>query len=105
MLTVADEGQVFLRPICRASSSASTASTNRAPAAARDPGGTGLGLAIVKHLVELHGGRVTAANRPEGGAVFTIELPRSEAQGSGLKASGLRAQVQGSSKSDRSRLD
>ena len=32
----------------------------------RDPGGTGLGLAIVKHLVELHGGRVTAANRPRG---------------------------------------
>ena len=43
--------------------------------AARDPGGTGLGLAIVKHLIELHGGRATAANRPEGGAVFTIELP------------------------------
>ncbi len=42
---------------------------------ARDPGGTGLGLAIVKHLIELHGGRATAANRPEGGAVFTIELP------------------------------
>jgi two-component system phosphate regulon sensor histidine kinase PhoR len=41
----------------------------------RDPGGTGLGLAIVKHLIELHGGKATAANRPEGGAVFTIELP------------------------------
>jgi signal transduction histidine kinase len=41
----------------------------------RDPGGTGLGLAIVKHLVGLHGGKVAAANRPQGGAVFTIELP------------------------------
>ena len=44
-------------------------------ARSRESGGTGLGLSIVKHLVELIGGRVTAANRPQGGAVFTISLP------------------------------
>ncbi|RPJ67765.1 MAG: HAMP domain-containing protein, partial [Acidobacteria bacterium] len=44
-------------------------------ARSRESGGTGLGLSIVKHLVELLGGRVWAANRPEGGAVFTIGLP------------------------------
>jgi two-component system phosphate regulon sensor histidine kinase PhoR len=41
---------------------------------ARDPGGTGLGLAIVKHLIELHGGAVSAANRGAGGAQFTVRL-------------------------------
>jgi len=42
----------------------------------RDPGGTGLGLSIVRHLVELHGGNVRAENKPDRGAMFTIELPR-----------------------------
>ncbi len=45
-------------------------------ARSRESGGTGLGLSIVKHLVDLLGGRVWAANRPEGGAVFTVALPR-----------------------------
>ena len=45
---------------------------------ARDPGGTGLGLAIVKHLAGLHGGTAAAANRPGGGARFSIRLPRRE---------------------------
>ncbi|MFI5680306.1 sensor histidine kinase [Streptomyces cellulosae] len=37
--------------------------------------GSGLGLAITAENVRVHGGTVHAANRPEGGAVFTVELP------------------------------
>jgi len=41
----------------------------------RKHGGLGLGLAIVRHLVELHGGTVSAANREAGGALLSVKLP------------------------------
>lgn len=45
----------------------------------RKHGGLGLGLAIVRHLIELHGGTVSASNRAEnGGAVLTVLLPSTE---------------------------
>ncbi len=37
--------------------------------------GTGLGLAICREIMRLLGGRVTAMNYPEGGAVFTLNVP------------------------------
>jgi two-component system, OmpR family, sensor histidine kinase KdpD len=37
--------------------------------------GVGLGLAICKGIVELHQGTIMAENRPDGGALFRIQLP------------------------------
>ena len=41
-----------------------------------DTSGTGLGLSIVRAIVKVHGGVVSASNRPEGGASFAVRLPR-----------------------------
>jgi signal transduction histidine kinase len=45
----------------------------------REHGGLGLGLAIARHLVEAHRGRIDAANRAGGGAIFTVVLPTAPA--------------------------
>jgi two-component system sensor histidine kinase HupT/HoxJ len=37
--------------------------------------GTGLGLSISYGIVDQHGGRLSAENHPDGGALFTLELP------------------------------
>jgi signal transduction histidine kinase/transcriptional regulator with GAF, ATPase, and Fis domain len=44
-------------------------STSRLP-------GAGIGLFVVRQLIEAMGGTISVANRPEGGAAFTVVLPR-----------------------------
>jgi PAS domain S-box-containing protein len=58
-------------------------------AGTRSHGGLGLGLAIVRHLVELHGGRVSAFSAGEGlGSTFTVDLPHATPQEPRSVASG-----------------
>ncbi len=55
----------------------------------REHGGLGLGLSIVRHLVELHGGTITAESEGEGrGATFRITLPLFENRGQELETRG-----------------
>lgn len=41
----------------------------------RSEGGSGLGLSIARKIAEAHGGTLTIANHPQGGAVVTLSLP------------------------------
>jgi PAS domain S-box-containing protein len=65
----------------------------------RAHGGLGLGLALVRHLVELHGGTVSAESRGEGqGATFTVRLPlmldvRDRTEAPAVDLQGLRVLV------------
>ena len=72
-ITISDTGQgiteEFLPHVFERFRQADGASTRR-------HGGLGLGLALVRHLVELHGGTVSANSKGEGyGAAFIVELP------------------------------
>jgi PAS domain S-box-containing protein len=50
--------------------------------------GTGIGLTAVRDIVERHGGTITAENREETGAVFTVRLPLSPPPSNGSDAEG-----------------
>jgi nitrogen fixation/metabolism regulation signal transduction histidine kinase len=43
------------------------------------PKGTGLGLTLCREIVDAHGGRLSIANREDGGAVVTVWLPKGDA--------------------------
>jgi two-component system OmpR family sensor kinase len=43
----------------------------------RGKAGAGLGLAIVQGVLDAHGGRISAQNAPDGGALFSVRLPKS----------------------------
>jgi PAS domain S-box-containing protein len=61
----------------------------------RKQGGLGLGLAVVRHLVELHGGTVSAAS--EGlsmGSTFTVDLPMAEERRDPARAEERRREVE-----------
>ncbi|CAB4886551.1 unannotated protein [freshwater metagenome] len=58
------------------------------PSRARSTGGSGLGLAIVVALAEANDATVTAANRPTGGAAFTVTFAIGTGSGTGSETLG-----------------
>jgi len=66
MLEVADRGSGLTEDVLRDA---------LLPFYSTKPSGTGLGLTLCREIVDAHGGRLSLANRPGGGAAMTIWLP------------------------------
>ena len=61
----------------------------------RRQGGLGLGLAVVRHLVELHGGNVSAESNGLGtGSTFTVDLPMAQERRDPARAEERRREVE-----------
>jgi len=61
----------------------------------RKQGGLGLGLAVARHLVELHGGTITAESEGLGsGSVFTVDLPLAKERRDPARAEERRREVE-----------
>jgi PAS domain S-box-containing protein len=61
----------------------------------RKQGGLGLGLAVVRHLVELHGGAITAESEGLGqGSLFTVELPLAQERRDPARAEERRREIE-----------
>ena len=61
----------------------------------RKQGGLGLGLAVVRHLVELHGGTISAESEGiDHGSVFTVDLPLAQERRDPARAEERRREVE-----------
>jgi PAS domain S-box-containing protein len=61
----------------------------------RKQGGLGLGLAVARHLVELHGGTITAESEGLGkGSVFSVDLPLAQERRDPARAEERRREVE-----------
>jgi len=67
VVDVADRGSGFSQEVLRDA---------LLPFFSTKPSGTGLGLTLCREIIEAHGGRLSLANRPGGGALVTLWLPK-----------------------------